>query len=99
MNFTVISSQVVSTDISLLCYSAVAVSAATGEGMDDVITAITECAEQYKKEYIPMYKKVLEEKKKIDEEEKKLKQQVDPLLFMNNWKLDITRERTACHGT
>ncbi|CAD6185748.1 unnamed protein product [Caenorhabditis auriculariae] len=49
----------------------VCVSSLTGEGFDDVMKAVEESVEIYKKEYVPMYEKVLEGKLKIDEEEKK----------------------------
>lgn len=49
----------------------VCVSSATGEGFEDVMTAIDESVEAYKKEYVPMYEKVLAEKKLLDEEERK----------------------------
>ncbi|KHJ92414.1 hypothetical protein OESDEN_07700 [Oesophagostomum dentatum] len=51
----------------------VAVSSATGEGMDDFMKVLGECVEQYKNEYVPMYKRILEEKQKLDEQEKQRK--------------------------
>ncbi|KAK5970924.1 hypothetical protein GCK32_010574, partial [Trichostrongylus colubriformis] len=51
----------------------VSVSSATGEGMDEFMKAVGECVEQYKKEYVPMYTRVLVEKSKLDEQEKQRK--------------------------
>ncbi|KAK6740545.1 hypothetical protein RB195_008792 [Necator americanus] len=51
----------------------VAVSSATGEGMEDFMKAVGECVEQYKNEYVPMYKRILEEKLKLDEKERQRK--------------------------
>ncbi|EYC25863.1 hypothetical protein Y032_0011g1431 [Ancylostoma ceylanicum] len=51
----------------------VAVSSATGEGMEDFMKVVGECVDQYKNEYVPMYKRILEEKLKLDEKEKQRK--------------------------
>lgn len=53
----------------------VCVSSATGEGFEDVMTAIAESVEAYKTEYVPMYEKVLAEKKQLDEAEKKKREE------------------------
>ncbi|CAO4371668.1 unnamed protein product [Caenorhabditis nigoni] len=53
----------------------VCVSSATGEGFDDVMTAIAESVEAYKTEYVPMYEKVLAEKKELDEKERKKREE------------------------
>lgn len=41
--------------------------------MEDFMKAVGECVEQYKNEYVPMYKRILEEKLKLDEKEKQRK--------------------------
>ncbi|VDM60857.1 unnamed protein product [Angiostrongylus costaricensis] len=51
----------------------VSVSSLTGEGMEDFMKMVTECVEQYKTEYVPMYSRVLEEKMKLDQQEKRRK--------------------------
>lgn len=51
----------------------VAVSSATGEGMEEVMIAVGECVEQYKNEYVPMYNRVLAEKSKLDLQDKERK--------------------------
>uniref|UniRef100_A0A8R1ITM9 GPN-loop GTPase n=1 Tax=Caenorhabditis japonica TaxID=281687 RepID=A0A8R1ITM9_CAEJA len=53
----------------------VCVSSATGEGFEDVMTAINESVEAYKKEYVPMYEKVLAEKRELDEQERKKREE------------------------
>ncbi|KAE9413569.1 hypothetical protein Angca_008666, partial [Angiostrongylus cantonensis] len=51
----------------------VSVSSLTGEGMEEFMKMVTECVEQYKTEYVPMYNRVLEEKMKLDQQEKRRK--------------------------
>ncbi|CAI2348682.1 unnamed protein product [Caenorhabditis sp. 36 PRJEB53466] len=53
----------------------VCVSSATGEGFEDVMKAIDESVEAYKKDYVPMYEKVLAEKRELDEKEKKKREE------------------------
>ncbi|CAI4232100.1 unnamed protein product [Auanema sp. JU1783] len=50
--------------------STVCTSSTTGEGMEDVLEAIEKCRKQYIAEYLPMYRKLIEDKKALDEQER-----------------------------
>lgn len=66
----------------------VAVSAFTGEGMDDLLKAIGECVDVYKQDYVPMYNKLMNDKKQLDEAEKKRKvDEVGLIFFSDFWKI------------
>ncbi|GMT00305.1 hypothetical protein PENTCL1PPCAC_22479 [Pristionchus entomophagus] len=50
-------------------------SALTGEGMDEVLSAISECSQQYRDQYLPLYAQM--RAKKAEETLKKLKEEED----------------------